>query len=330
MTTRNKIIDYFEKHKGESVSGKRLAEELNVSRNAVWKAVNALRKDGYLFEAVPGKGYSLLKESEKLSARSILRFLKNPSFFNVSVFDTLPSTNDYVKKAAERGESEGFVAVAYEQSSGKGRMGREFYSPTGSGIYMSLLLRPKLPAAEAVLITTAAAAAVAKAIEEVSGLDARIKWVNDIYVGDKKVCGILTEASLDFESGCVSYAVLGIGINIKDPENGYPQSLKDTAASLFGTGMCPPEIKQRLISAVLDNFLIYYRNLAAKDFMPEYRARSCVIGNEIYVISGDVKEEARALSIDDDSALIVQCKSGGIRKITSGEICIRVKKDEKQ
>lgn len=328
MTTRDKLLIYFDNHKGESISGERLAEEINVSRNAVWKAINALRKDGYLFEAFPGRGYSLLKESEKLSAQSILRYMKNSNFFNISVHNILPSTNDYVKKAAESGEVEGFVAIANEQSSGKGRMGRGFFSPTGDGIYMSILLRPKFPATEAVLITTAAAVAVSKAIEDVSGINASIKWVNDIYVRGKKVCGILTEASLDFESGGVSYAVLGIGININEPDNGYPEGLRDIVTSLYGKESCPQDIRQRLIASVLDNFLIYYQNLTAKDFMPEYRARSCVIGKDIYVISGNLKEEARAVGIDDDSALIVQYKNGEIRKITSGEISIRVKDNE--
>lgn len=330
MTTRERILDFFEKHMGESVSGEKLAEELNLSRNAVWKSIKTLRKEGYVFDSLPGKGYSLIKSNEKLSTHSISKFLRNPDFFNISLFDILSSTNDYIKKAAESGASEGLVAIANEQSAGKGRMGRGFHSPYGSGVYMSILLRPDLPAIEAVFITTAAAVAVAKAITEVTGIITTIKWVNDIYIEGKKVCGILTEASLDFESSSVSYAVLGIGINIADPEEGFPEGISGIAASIFGANKFPPETKQRLIAAVLDNFYEYYKDLRAKKFMPEYRLLSCVISKDIYVFTTGSKLEAIALDIDDDSALIVKYKNGEIGRLNSGEISIRVKNNENQ
>ena len=328
MTTRDKVLGFFEMNKGESISGEKLADALNISRNAVWKAVNALRREGFLFDSSPGRGYSLLKENEKLSAQSITKHLKKLSMFKIFVFDTLPSTNDHIKKAAESGEHEGLVAIANEQSGGKGRMGRSFFSPAGSGIYLSILLRPKLPASEALLITTAAAVSVAKAIEETTGTSAQIKWVNDIFIEGKKVCGILTEASLDFESGGITYAVLGIGINLSDPPGGYPDKLSETAASIFANNKYPLETKQRLIAAILDNFSVYYKALALKEYMSEYRERSCIIGKDIFVFSGDSKREAQALSIDDDAALVVKYINGEIGRLSSGEISIKVKSDE--
>ncbi len=326
MATREKVLEYLELHKGERVSGEKLAEALNLSRNAVWKAINALRDDGYLLDASPKKGYCLLNENKILSAQSISKHLKSQDFYRINVYDCVTSTNTLLRQAAERGETEGLVIAANEQSAGKGRLGRGFYSPSGGGIYMSVLLRPRLPAAEALFITTAAAVAVASAIEEQTGEKALIKWVNDIYCREKKVCGILTEASIDFESGGISYAVLGIGINLSDPETGFPGELSDIAGSVLGGSPCPPEAKPRLIAAILDRFFEYYRSLPEKSFMEEYRSRSYVIGREIVIISAGGAENALAVDIDDEGALVVKTESGETRRLSSGEISIRVKK----
>ncbi len=325
MATREKVLEYLELHKGERVSGEKLAEALSLSRNAVWKAINALRDEGYLLEASPKKGYCLLNENVILSAQSIIKHLKSKDFFRISVYDRVASTNTLVRQAAESGETEGLVIAANEQEAGKGRLGRSFYSPSGSGIYMSILLRPRLPAAEALFITTAAAVAVASAIEEHTGERALIKWVNDIYCRGKKVCGILTEASIDFEGGGISYAALGIGINLSDPQNGFPAELSEIAGSVFGEKPSPPETRPLLIAAILDKFLEYYRSLPQKVFMDEYRGRSCVIGKEITVISSGGSENALAVDIDDDGALVVKTERGATRRLSSGEISIRVK-----
>jgi len=326
MNTKQMVLQVLENRKGEHISGEELARTLGVSRNAVWKAINSLRSEGYKLEAVPNKGYCLLEENDIISQQSVQKHLKNTDFFRLTVMDRVDSTNAVLKRLAESGEAEGRVVIANEQTFGKGRMGRSFYSPPGSGIYISLLLRPKLSAANSLLITTAAAVAVCRAIEDVSGRKAAIKWVNDIYCGGKKVCGILTEASMDFESGMLSYAVLGIGINIARPEGGFPRELEEIATSIYEDMPCSSEVRSRLAANVLDGFLEIYRNLPSKSFMGEYRQRSFVIGKEIYIISPNYREEALVIDIDDDARLIVKTAAGEIKTLSSGEISIREKR----
>lgn len=327
MATKDNVLGFLELHKGETVSGERLAEALNLSRNAIWKAVNSLREEGYMLEASPKRGYCLLSKNDKLSAQGIAKYLNSVDFYKFSLLDSVDSTNTAARRLAEGGEAEGMVVIANEQTAGKGRMGRSFFSPSGSGIYMSIILRPHIPASDALLITTAAAVSVAGAIEEVTGADAQIKWVNDIYCGGKKVCGILTEASMDFESGGITYAVLGIGINLTRPQGGFPGELDSVAVSVLGDS-CEPDTKARLIALILEKFCFHYKELAQKHFMDEYRRRSCVIGKEVYVISSNSREEASVLEIDDDAGLVVKLKSGEVKHINSGEISIRVRNDD--
>jgi len=326
MNTRQKVLQILENKRGEHISGEELARTLGISRNSVWKAINSLRNSGYKLEAVPNKGYCLLEDNDIISQQSVLKHLKSRDFYRLTVMERVDSTNTVLKRLAENGEAEGRVVIANEQTSGRGRMGRSFFSPPNSGVYISVLLRPKLSASDSLLITTAAAVAVCRAIEGVTGRAAAIKWVNDIYCAGKKVCGILTEASIDFESGALSYAVLGIGINITDPDGGFPDELKDIATSIYEGKPYSSEVRGRLAAAVLDNFLEIYRELHTKSFMEEYRERSFVIGKEVYVISPSSREEAYVLGIDDDDArLIVKTADGGIKALSSGEISIREK-----
>jgi len=330
MTTKEQVLAVLEMQKGRRISGSELARTLNLSRNAVWKAVNSLRNDGYRLDATPNGGYCLLEDNDIISEQSVQKHMKNSDFFKVTVMDVVSSTNTVLKQLAESREAEGRVVIANEQTDGKGRMGRCFYSPPKSGIYMSILLRPKLRAAEALFITTAAAVAVSQAIEDVTGRKTAIKWVNDVYCDGRKVCGILTEASVDFESGGLSYAVLGIGINIDSPETGFPDELKGIATSIYNGESYSAEIRSRLTAGVLDNFLDFYKELQSKSFMEEYRARSSVIGKDIYVISPTSREEAYVLDIDDEAGLIVKTPDGDLKRLSSGEISIREKKNEKK
>ena len=326
MSTKQKVLQVLENRKGDHISGEELAKALGISRNSVWKAINSLRSEGYKLEAVPNRGYCLLEDNDIISEQSVHKHLKNDDFFRLTVMERVDSTNSVLKQLAERGEQEGCVVIANEQTSGKGRMGRSFYSPPGSGVYISLLLRPKLSAADSLLITTAAAVAGSRAIEDITGRKTAIKWVNDIYCGGKKVCGILTEASVDFESGTLSYAVLGIGINIADPDGGFPKELEHIATSIYAGEPYSSEIRSKLSASVLDNFLEIYIQLHTKSFMNEYRKRSFVIGKEIYIISPNAREEALVLGIDDDARLIVKTSDGEIKTLSSGEISIREKK----
>ena len=195
------FLDALEKNRGEYLSGEQLASSLGVSRNAVWKAIQKLEEAGHKIRAVPKRGYTLAPESDVLTVQSVSRFLDTDMPVYLQVQTEVTSTNTLLKAQAEQGAPEGTVLIAESQTAGKGRLGRHFTSPPGTGIYFSLLLRPHCTAEKSLFITTTAAVAVCEAIEQVTGLNPQIKWVNDVYLNEKKVCGILTEASVDFENG---------------------------------------------------------------------------------------------------------------------------------
>lgn len=326
MDLKGQVLATLENKKGEYVSGNALAKEHYVSRNAVWKAVKALKDEGHEIEAVTNKGYCLKSGSDILSEASIGKFLgEMAGTFSIKVFKTLTSTNTCLKEQAARGAPEGTVIVSEEQTGGKGRLGRKFFSPAGTGVYFSLLLRPGVKASDATLITTAAAAAVASSIEAVTGAEAKIKWVNDVFVSGKKVCGILTEGAFDMESGGMEYAVLGIGVNITRPEAGFTGDLSETATAICENNKAAHGLRSRLIAEILKRFWEYYVNLTDKAFLNEYKRRSLVVGHAVDVIKGDTMRTAQALEIDDDCRLIVRFDDGSVEALSSGEVSIRPK-----
>ena len=324
MNVKQEVLEVFERDKGICISGAQLAAQLCVSRNAIWKAVKTLQEDGYSITAVTNKGYTLSNDTDILSPQSISKYLyENAGPFNIEVYKTVSSTNTVLKELASHGESEGKVIIAMEQTLGRGRLNRSFYSPRGTGIYLSVLLRPKMSAADSLFLTTSAAVAVAEAIETVAGKDAKIKWVNDIYCDNKKVCGILTEASLNLEGGGLEYAVLGIGLNVLQPSGGFPEELKDIATSVFNDTNCPADSKSRLVAEILNRFWAYYKNIENKAFLKAYIQRSMVVGNEIYVIGNNTCEKALATKIDQQCRLWVRTEDGVEKALSSGEVSIR-------
>ena len=328
MTIKQQVLKQLENHKGEYISGNKLAETLYVSRNAVWKAVRSLTADGHDIQAVTNKGYRLAPSSDVLSSAAIEKHITRcPGVFEIAVHKTLSSTNATAKQLAAKGSPEGTVIIAEEQTDGRGRFGRSFYSPAQSGVYLSLLLRPKVVTADATLLTTAAAVAVAQAIDDVTGTDAQIKWVNDIFCDGKKVCGILTEGSFDIESGALDYAVVGIGLNITPPAGGFPEQITDIAASVCNTGDASSGLSAHLVAEILQNFWGYYLTLSDKTYLKDYKARSMILGKDVDVISAGTKTTAHTLDIDDDCHLIVRFDDGSVKALSSGEVSIRPKHD---
>lgn len=255
-----------------------------------------------------------------LNARDVERRLGDLSgVYRVRTLSESSSTNDDVKAAARAGEPEGLVIIADRQTAGRGRLRRSFFSPDGSGLYMSVLLRPDLSPAGSVLITAAAAVAVAEAVEQVSGRSARIKWVNDIFLDGKKVCGILTEGAVDAD-GKLQYAVLGIGVNVAPPPGGFPEGLRDIACAVFENG-APEGVRARLAAEILSRFHSF-RGLTDRAFLPAYRERSMVLGKPVQVFLGEEEFPARAVSIDDDCRLIVKTDDG-LLPLCAGEVSIR-------
>lgn len=326
MSAKQHVLLMLEKNKGTSVSGAKLAQDLSISRNAVWKAIKTLQGEGYAISAVPNKGYCLSEDNDILSNESIMPYLAdNLKNVKLEVHKSVTSTNTLLKELAAAGAEEGKVLIAEEQTGGRGRQGRQFYSPPNTGIYMSILLRPKLTVEDALFITTSAAAAVAKAIEMVTGCEAIIKWVNDIYCNGKKVCGILTEAGVDFEGGGLEYCIVGIGINVARPVEDFPEELKDVATGIFENRMYSADLRSRLAATILNLFWEYYREFSGKAFIEEYRKRSFLIGKEIDVLTGDRTEQATALDIDERARLIIKLTDGEIKALTSGEVSVRVR-----
>ncbi|MGN0589876.1 MAG: biotin--[acetyl-CoA-carboxylase] ligase [Ruminiclostridium sp.] len=315
MTVKERVLTLLEKNKDISLSGESMARVLSVSRNAVWKSIEALRSEGYTIEAGRNKGYRLISDGGNFSAAGISALLgEEAKRFDITIEETVTSTNTVLKAMAEQGEKEGKILIAREQTAGKGRLGRSFYSPKNSGLYISFLLRPRFSARDALYITTAAAAAVSEAIDLVAGVETEIKWVNDIYYKGKKLCGILTEASIDFESGGLHYAVLGIGINVT--EMTFPDELSDIAVSLGAD----KALFAKLSAEIIKRFFGYYDNIGELRFLPEYRRRSFLIGKRITFTDNEGEKTAEVLDVDEKVRLVVREDNGNIIKLSSGEV----------
>ena len=306
MTVREKALQLL--GTGETVEGAKLARELGVSRNAVWKVMNSLRQNGYEIEAVPNRGYRLLSVPDRLSEAEIRRWLAAElAGRTLEIHEQLDSTNNRAKALAAAGAPHGTAVIADSQTGGRGRLGRSFFSPEHSGVYMTVILRPNCAPEQAGLLTSLAAVAAARAVEKVSGADVKIKWVNDLYLNDKKICGILTEAGLGLEAGRLEYAVVGIGINVNRMV--FPPELKGIATSIGNeTGTAPD--RNRLIAEILNELDALYGDLETGAFLAESRRRSNVIGRTVTVMEGGRKYPARALDIDSQGRLVIETEAG--------------------
>jgi len=319
MTTKFLVLCILEKNTGTYVSGEQIALELSLSRTAVWKAVRTLQSEGYIISAVSNKGY-LLENSDVLSSEGIRsRLLEKYADTDVIVKTSTESTNIDAKVLAAAGAKHGTVILAEEQTAGRGRYGKSFYSPKGTGIYLSIIARLGLSFSDAVMITTAAGVAVCKTIEEVSDLEPRIKWVNDIFLNGKKICGIGTEAVSNIESGTVESVIVGVGINFKTSE--FPEDLKQIAGPLFQKDF--PLTRNAFAAVLINNLLEMFAALPEKSFIEEYRSRSLILGKEIMFLEKNLWYSAKAVGIDDKGGLVIET-DGKIRTLTSGEVSIRI------
>lgn len=321
--TRDAVLSALMAQEGRYLSGAELAKALSVSRTAVWKAIDQLRTEGYPIESVTNRGYRLAPDADVLSEAMIRRYLRHDEL-RLRVYERIGSTNTALKELAAAGEPAGLALVAAEQTAGRGRMGRSFYSPAGSGLYLSLLLRPGISAAESGRLTACAAVAVAEALEDLSGKATQIKWVNDVLIGGKKVCGILTEAALDCESGQLQYAIIGIGINIAEPAGGFPPELREIAGAVFEQAP-PAAVRAKLAAAVLDRLADYDTQPDNAHCLEAYHVRSLVLGKAINILRpGQPPIPATAIGLEPDYALLVRLDDGSVQRLSSGEVSIRV------
>ena len=240
---------------------------------------------------------------------------------DIKIFDEIASTNTFLKENCYS-ENEWYTVIASSQTGGKGRLGRSFYSPQNTGVYFSVLLKPELEIEKAVLITTAAAVAVVRSLDVLGCKDSQIKWVNDIFVKNKKVCGILSESVVNAESKKLDFAVLGVGINLFAPVSGFPEELKNIAGFVFSEEK--PYIKEKFVAEFLNEFYKLYSNLKDVSFMDEYRKRCMCLGKNVSVISQNETRNGKVISIDENARLLVEFGDGNSELINSGEISIKI------
>lgn len=242
----------------------------------------------------------------------------------IKIVDETGSTNSDVKLKAQKGENEGYLLVAQKQTDGRGRMGRTFFSPGETGVYMSLLLRPRISAEDSVLITTAAAVSVCNALDDLGVNGSRIKWVNDIFLGSKKVCGILTEGGFSPTEGRLSYVVLGVGANIYYPSDGFPQEIKGIAGSVAQEK--EDDLRNRFVASFLVHFMDIYRNLDNRNHLEQYKERCFVLGEEVVFSKEGKSFTAIAKDIDEKCGLVVEFSDKRREILRSGEISVTIRK----
>lgn len=318
QTTKQTLLALLQQGGGAGVSGQALARQLGVSRAAVHKAAAALARQGYQIQAVPGRGYQLTGCADVLSREALCAAL--PGWrAPIQVYATVGSTNQTAKQLALAGAPHGSLVVAGGQTEGRGRLGRSFVSPPGKGVYLSMVLRPGGQAADSLAVTGAAAVAVCRAVERLCGLRLGIKWVNDLFWQGKKVCGILTEASADLESGQVDYLAVGIGLNLTSTSADLGPDLAITAGSLYPGGPAPCT-RAQLAAAIAAELVALG---PGRGYLPEYRARSLVLGHWLTVHGPQGSFAAKALRIDNEGRLVVQLPGGGVQALRAGEVSVR-------
>ena len=318
---REKILEVILDNEKEFISGEELSKKLGISRTAIWKHIRILRSQGYNIESVNKKGYRLVDEpTDLLNPQNIYRNLKTKFIGkNVLHFETIDSTNDYAKKIGNE-LRDGSVIISEEQTKGKGRLGRVWESKAGEGIWMSIILKPNIIPNKAPFITLIAGASIVKALN-ILGVDAKIKWPNDITINNKKLSGILTELSAEIER--VNYIVVGIGMNVKDTD--FEEELQDKATSLYKENYNVSRVD--IVKDILCQFEKLYLDYIEKDDKKEVldicRQYSAIINKEIYVIKNDQKELVDCIGINEEGNLIIKNKDGKLEEIMSGEVSIR-------
>lgn len=320
MSLKTDILNELENNTDKYLSGQFLAEKYGVSRNAVWKTINQIKEKGYVITSVTNKGYRLSSENDILSEEKIKKYLNNPLADNIDIYiyDKVDSTNNEAKRMVANGYRNFALVIANEQTHGRGRLGREFFSPKNTGIYMSFIFHPNTDISNAVSVTTATSVAVVRAIEKLTDIKPQIKWVNDVYMNNKKICGILTEAVTDFESGITQSVIVGIGINITTES--FPEAIADTATSISFNGL----MRNRLIAAVADEMSEICKNIGNYSYINDYKSHSMIIGKRINYYKNNEKFSGIAVDIDNEGGLIVSNDNNQIEILQSGEITVRL------
>ena len=327
MSTKQDVLRLLYGTTNKPLSGQEIAEELNLSRTAVWKAIQQLKKDGYEITSSTKVGYQLSRKIDLLTLEGIRTHLgEELQDWDIQVFETTTSTNDLAKTYGASGSRVPTFFISEEQTAGRGRLGRTFLSPPKSGLYMSICIFPEGDLDSISLVTCATAVAATRAVESFIKDTVGIKWVNDLYYHDKKIAGILTEAVTNIEAQKVDALIVGMGINLHIDDAIIPEDLKPIIGSLFSPQEIPDSFsRNEFVARFLKEWKQCYEDINSgnRDFMEEYKTHSIIVGKKINVISGMKTYPAIAKSVDNNGHLIVQTDDGAIHSLSYGEVSIR-------
>ncbi|MCR6545293.1 biotin--[acetyl-CoA-carboxylase] ligase [Dehalobacterium formicoaceticum] len=318
---KNEVLRFLREQE-EYLSGEEISRRLGISRTAVWKQINTLKKEGYEIASQTRIGYRLISVPDRLYPEEIQKQLRtNLVGRNMIYRERVDSTNILARQTGETGFVDGTVILAEEQTAGKGRLGRVWHSPMGTGINMSLLLRPAIPVSDAAKITLLTGAAVARGLEEITGLKIGIKWPNDLQIQGKKVSGILTEIKADMDQ--IHYLIVGIGINVNEQD--FPEELRETATSLhMEVGRQVSRIETAAV--VLNHWEEIYQRFLTQGFTvvrEEWKQYAVTLGKEVHVRTINETIHGQALDIDEDGLLLVQDEDHQIHRIMAGDVTLR-------
>ncbi|GAA0789758.1 biotin--[acetyl-CoA-carboxylase] ligase [Hathewaya limosa] len=324
---KEEVLKLLKESGNEFISGENLSKQFGISRAAIWKYIKVLKEDGYNIESVSRKGYRILSSPDVLTYEEIEASLKTKYIGRkIFHFDVIGSTNTKAKEIASltmqkyNDLDNGTIVISEGQTAGKGRLGRVWESPTGKGIWFSIILKPDISPLKVSNITIIGASAVNLALKEM-GVESYIKWPNDIIIENKKVCGILTEMSAELD--LVNYIVMGIGINVNIEKDDFPKELKNKATSLkavYGKEFN----RKKLLASILNNFEELYDNYIKNDLLEPCikicRDKSILIGKEVFIEQRNKKYKVRVLDINNDGALVIQKEDGNLEEVISGEV----------
>lgn len=318
------VLQILLDHEGEVVSGEKIGTKLNISRAAVWKSIKSLKEMGYDIVTVKNTGYIYRNDNGKINDTLILKYLTTEFLGRyMECFETIGSTNTHAKKEALK-VPEGALFLAEEQTEGKGRFGRSFLSPKGSGVYMSMVLKPKAELAKLPFLTLISPLSVVKSLKNLYQIEAKIKWPNDVIFEGRKLCGISTDLSISAETLNAEYVVIGIGVNVK--KTAYPKELQEKAINLESIIQVPVD-RNRLAAEILNQLESYYRDdaylLRRKEIVEEYKTYLSMLQQDVTVVQGERSFKARVLDVDENGELLVKKQDGETVCLTGGEVSIR-------
>jgi BirA family biotin operon repressor/biotin-[acetyl-CoA-carboxylase] ligase len=320
--TRKQLIKYLKATPRQWVSGQQISDRLGITRAAIWKHVKALKDEGHTIASAPRKGYRLEKTADRITADDIRACLETRIMGRdrIVCLAQTDSTNSRAKHLAAEGAAHGTVVVAESQTGGRGRRGRSWFSPAGQSIYASIILRPPMAPSRTPQITLMTAVAVARALQEATGLNATIKWPNDILIADKKIAGILTEITTEMDA--VDYVVVGLGVNVNTTAADMPPDIRPIATSVrieSGSRFSRAD----LLCSLLHHFESGYDTLQREGFKPimvQWREMSDIIGRPVYVDVLDIRHTGVVEAVDDDGVLVLKDDNGQLHRIFSGDV----------